>query len=134
MKVAASLMVLACGLLGFHADAGETTSFSERVAIAKRIEAQKETADYFKTGMYPAIGPALASAMRDCMSRPGASTEKFTVVADVSQNGEFIHIAHEPKTNTAACLAGAMASFRAPPPPTCDCGDLPIVIDMSITP
>lgn len=117
-----------------HVCADQSLSFAKRVALAKEIEEQKTTAEYFQNGMYPAIGPSLSAAMRECMSHAGASTTKFAVVADVKQNGEFIHIAYEPNTNTAACLAEAMASFRAPTPPTCDCGALPIVIEMSINP
>ncbi|HRE16471.1 MAG TPA: hypothetical protein PLW86_05300 [Rhodocyclaceae bacterium] len=118
-----------------HATAAGAQPFTERVSLAKKLEEQSTTTEYFKNGMYPAIGSALASAMRECMSRAGASTVKFTVVADVSQDGKFVNIAHEPNTNTAACLAVAMESFRTPPPPMCDCGaNLPIVIDMSVAP
>ncbi len=126
--------IVAFSILAFQASAAEATSFAERVALAKRVEEQKATAEYFKNGMYPAIGPSLASAMQECTSRAGASTEKFTVVADVSQDGQFTHIAYEPNTNTAACFAAAMELLRAPPPPTCDSGALPIVIDMSVKP
>lgn len=126
--------IVALSVLAFQANAADAPSFAERVALAKKIEEQKATAEYFQNGMYPAIGPSLASAMRECTSRAGASAKKVTVVADVSQDGQFTHVAHEPNTNTAACLAAAMASFRAPPPPTCDSGVLLIVIDMSVTP
>jgi hypothetical protein len=127
--------VVALSLFTVHAAAADSQTFAERVALAKKVEEQSATIEYFQNGMYPAIGSALAAAMRKCMSRAGASTVKFSVVADISQDGKFTHIAHEPNTNTAACLAAAMASFSAPPPPTCDCGAaLPIVIDMSVTP
>lgn len=127
--------VVALSLFAMHAAAADGQTFSERVALAKQVEEQSATTEYFRNGMYPAIGAALASAMRECMSRAGASTEKFSVVADISLDGKFTHIAHEPNTNTATCLAAAMASFRAPPPPMCDCGAaFPIVIDMSVTP
>jgi hypothetical protein len=126
--------VIAFGVLSCQASAADVSSFAERVALAKWVEEQKAASEYFQNGMYPAIGPSLASAMRECTSRVGASTQKFTVVANVSQDGQFTDIAHEPNTNTAACVAAAMASFRAPPPPTCDLGALPIVIDMSVTP
>lgn len=126
---------VALSLFAVQAVAADSESFAERVALAKKVEEQSVTADYFKNSMYPAIGPALADAMRECMSRAGASSAKFTVVADILQDGSFAHIAHEPNTNTAACLAAAMAAFHAPPPPMCDCGAaLPIVIDMSIEP
>ncbi|HRE16398.1 MAG TPA: hypothetical protein PLW86_04915 [Rhodocyclaceae bacterium] len=127
--------IAALSLFVVNAAIADSQTFAERVALAKRLEEQSATTEYFQKGMYPAIGSSLASAMRECMSRAGASAVKFTVVADISQDGKFTHIAHDPNTNTAACLAEAMASFRAPPPPMCDCGSaLPIVIDMSVTP
>lgn len=127
--------LLAVNLFALNAIAADNQAFAERVALAKKIEEQRATTEYFQNSMYPAIGPSLASAMKKCMSRSAASTAKFSVVADITQDGKFTRIAYEPNTNTAACLAAAMASFRAPPPPTCDCGAaLPIVIDMSITP
>lgn len=127
------ISVVAFGFVAACATAAENQSFAERVALAKKVEAQDSTTEYFQNSMYPAIGPALASAMRDCMSRAGASTSKFAVVADISQDGRFLHVAHDPNTNTATCLATAMKSFRAPPPPMYD-GDahLPIVIEMLI--
>ena len=128
------ILLFALWVLPSHVCAEQTLSFEKRVALAKEIEEQNATAEYFHNGMYPAIGPSLAGAMRECMSHVGASPDKFAVVADVTQDGEFIHIAYEPNTNTAACLAAAMASFRAPAPPTCDCGPLPIVIEMSVKP
>jgi len=134
MSLIYRIYIVVFSALAFQANAADGTSFDERVALAIKIEEQKATSEYFKNGMYPAIGPSLASAMRECTSRAGASTAKFTVVADVSQDGLFTHIAYEPNTNTAACLAAAMASFSAPAPPTCDCGELPIVINMSVKP
>jgi hypothetical protein len=126
-------IVAFCALI-FQASAADAPSFAKRVALAKEVEEQKAAAEYFQNRMYPAIGPSLASAMLECVSRVGASTEKFTVIANVSQDGQLTDIAHEPNTNTAACLTAAMASFRLPPPPTCDYGALPIVIDMSVEP
>jgi len=134
MSLVYRIYFIVFSVLAFQANAADGSSFSERVALAEKIEEQKATAEYFKNGMYPAIGPSLSSAMRECTSLAGASTAKFTVVADVSQDGRFTHIDYEPNTNTAACLAAAMVSFRAPPPPTCDCGELPIVINMSVKP
>lgn len=109
-------------------------TFSERVATAKDVELQEETSIYFRNNMYPAIGQELNQAMRECTSLPNANIEKFTVVADITQEGKFVNIEYEPKTNTAACLAKAMKTFHSPPPPTCDSGSLPIVINMTVAP
>lgn len=88
-------------------------AFFERVALAKKIEEQSATAEYPRNGMFPAIGHALQSTMLKCTSLPGASTKKFSVVADISPEGKFTRIAYEPKSNTAKCLATAMEPFRA---------------------
>ncbi|MDD2801886.1 MAG: hypothetical protein PHE96_10540 [Methylococcales bacterium] len=109
-------------------------SFAERVATAKEIESQKEADTYFKNRMFPAIGSLLGNAMKACTALPYANLEKFAVVADVTQTGKFINIDYQPRTNTAACVAEAVTGFYAPPPPTCESGDLPIVIEMSVVP
>ena len=128
-------LTLVLSFLSLNAAAADKPSFAERVAMAKELEHQGPTSEYLQSAMFPAIGPELQSSMVKCMSRSGASALKFSVVADVTPEGKFIHIAREPNTNTAACLANAMGKFRAPPPPMCDYGaNLPIVIEMSIEP
>ena len=128
-------LALVLSLFALNAAAADKQTFSGRVALAKEIEHQGPTSEYLNGAMFPAIGPELQSSMLKCMSRSGASALKFTVVADVTPDGKFIHIARKPNTNTAACLAAAMVKFRAPPPPMCDFGtNLPIVIEMSVEP
>ena len=39
------------------------TTFAERVAIAKKIEYQQATQDYFLKGLFPVIGPAMGGIM-----------------------------------------------------------------------
>jgi hypothetical protein len=111
------------------------TTFAERVAIAKKIESQQATQDYFLKGLYPVIGPVLGGIMKECLSHPDASLEKFTVVANVAESGQLTDIDVEPKSNnTGGCFAKAFATLTAPPPPLCDCGVLPLVIDMGVEP
>lgn len=110
-------------------------TFAERVAIAKKIESQQATQDYFLKGLFPIIGPAMGGIMNECLSHPNASVEKFTLVANVAESGQLIDIEVEPKSNnTAVCFAKAFATLTAPPPPLCDCGVLPVVIDMGVKP
>lgn len=129
VKASALLVFLSGNVLG----AGVET-FAERHHLAKLAEEQEPTRSYLNDKMFPAVGPAAATAMRGCLTPAGASTEPFTVLADLSKDGNFTRIAYEPKTDTAACFAAAMPSFHAPPPPTQDGRPLPISIDMKIVP
>lgn len=121
-------------LLGFTNPSFAAT-FAERVAIAKKIESQKEASDYFFGNFFPAVGPSLGGIMEMCLSRDGANKNKFTLVANVALSGEIINVDFEPRSNnTAACFAGEFSTLKAPPPPLCDCGVLPFVINMGIKP
>jgi hypothetical protein len=60
--------------------------------------------------------------------------DKFTIVANVKEPGQFKEIDFEPKSNTASCFADGLASLHLPPIKPCNCGSLPVVMDMSITP
>jgi len=126
-----------CALLALLAFAGSSVAatFAERVAIAKQIESNKEASDYFFGSFFPTVGPSMGGIMKMCLSRGGASQEKFTLVANVALSGEIIDIEFEPKSNnTAACFAGELSTLKAPPPPLCDCGVLPFVINMGVKP
>jgi hypothetical protein len=121
-------------LLSF-ADLSVAATFAERVAIAKEIESQKEASEYFFGAFFPSLGPSMGGIMKMCLSRERANLEKFTLVANVAQSGEIINVDFEPKSNnTAACFASEFSTLKAPPPPLCDCGLLPLVIDMGVNP
>ena len=125
------LLVLLCSF----ATTGAAATFPERVAIAKEVESQKAASDYFFGSFFPSLAPTMGGIMKMCLAREGASEEKFTLVANVSLDGDLIDIDFEPKANnTAACFAKEVGSLKAPPPPLCDCGVLPIVIDMAVKP
>ena len=110
-------------------------TFAERVALAREVESQKDVSDYFFGAFFPSIGPSMGGIMKMCLSRDGANQEKFTLVSNVALNGEIINVDFEPKSNnTAACFAGEFSALTAPPPPLCDCGVLPLVIDMGVKP
>ncbi|MHA2904259.1 hypothetical protein [Ralstonia mannitolilytica] len=127
---ASALLVFLCGsVLGAEAE-----TFAERHHLAKLAEEKEPTRSYLNDEMFPAVGPAAATAMRGCLAPAGASTDPFTVLADLSKDGDFTRIAYEPKTDTATCFAAAMPSFHAPPPPTQGGRPLPISIDMKVVP
>ncbi|MDB0567593.1 hypothetical protein AB6Q13_09355 [Ralstonia solanacearum] len=129
MNASALLIFLSGNVLGAEAE-----TFAERHQLAKLAEEQEPTRSYLNDKMFPAVGAAAATAMRDCLTPAGAGTEPFTVLADLSKDGNFTRIAYAPKTDTAACFAAAMPSFHAPPPPTQDGRPLPISIDMKVIP
>ena len=110
-------------------------TFAERVALAREVESQKEASDYFFGAFFPSVGPSMGGHMKMCLSRDGANQEKFTLVANVALSGEIINVDFEPKSNnTAACFAGELSTLKAPQPPLCNCGVLPLVIDMGVKP
>ena len=125
------LLVLLCSF----ATVGAAATFAERLKLAEKIEVQKEASEYFRRHFFPALGPSMGGIMKMCLDREGASKEKFTLIANVSSNGDLIDIDFEPKgNNTAACFAQEVGSLKAPPPPLCECGALPVVINMEVKP
>ena len=122
-------------ILIVYANLSIAATFAERVAVAKEIESQKEASDYFLKNFFPSVGPSMGGIMKVCLSRDGSSQEKFSLVANVALDGQIINVDFEPKSNnTAACFAGEFSTLKAPPPPLCDCGVLPLVIDMAVKP
>ncbi|MCE9633329.1 MAG: hypothetical protein K8Q92_04005 [Methylophilales bacterium] len=109
-------------------------SFAERVALAKRAEKQKDIGDYLYKEMFPAIGTYIANLMKSCLAKSNASVDKFTIVADVKEPGQFNAIDYQPRTNTASCFSEGLASLNLPDTKLCQCGSIPIVLDMSISP
>ena len=131
LGVGTCLLLVCC----LSAAAAQPRTFEERRHIAQALEGNSKTVQgYLSSEMYPAIGSAMADAMRNCFERSGASSEPFSLVADVSQDGRFMQIAYEPKSNTAACFAKAISLFRVPSPPALGQESFPIVMDMTIKP
>lgn len=121
-------------LLGF-ANISVAATFAERVAIAKEIESQKAASEYFFGEFFPTVGPSMGGIMKMCLARDGASPEKFTLVANVTMSGELIDVDFEPKSNsTSACFAKEFSTLKVPPPPLCDCGVLPVIINIGVKP
>jgi len=113
---------------------GKLLSFSERVALAKRAEQQKEIGNYLYKEMFPSIGTNMSELMKGCLAKANASVDKFTLVANVKEPGRFSEIDYQPKTNTASCFANGLASLHLPNTKLCQCGSIPVVLDMTITP
>lgn len=109
-------------------------SFSERVAVAKKAEHQKEIGNYLYKEMFPAIGSNMSELMKSCLAKANASVDKFTIVAEVKEPGRFNAIDYQPRTNTASCFADGLASLHLPSTILCQCGSIPVVLDMAIAP
>lgn len=125
-------LLLACCCV--RAAAAQPETFEERRHLARILEDSEPARSYIYNKMFPAIGSTMADAMRDCLNSSEASSEAFSVVADVSQDGRFTHVAYEPRSNTATCFATAMSSFQVPSPPSGGETPFPIVFVMKIKP
>lgn len=115
------------------AAADPTPSFSDRVKRAKFVEQQSAPRAYMKQYLFPAMSSSMSSEMKKCLAQPGASREKFVLVADIGSTGDMSSVDYRPKTNTAACFAAAFRTLRLPAPPKCESGSLPIYIEMTLT-
>lgn len=109
-------------------------SFSARVALAKRAGFQKEIYNYLYKEMFPSIGSNMSELMKSCLAKQNASVDKFTIVADVKEPGQFSGIDYQPRTNTAKCFAEGLAPLHLPSTKLCQCGSLPVELDMTVTP
>ena len=111
---------------------GKLPSFKSRVDFANKAEKQPEIRDYLKNKVYHEIGSQLATIMTDCLAKPKASTDKFTLVANIKNPGHFADVDYQPKSNTASCFAKGLSLLSFPDTDLCSCGAIPFVIDMSI--
>lgn len=107
------------------------SEFTERVAYADSLELRPEVLRYYRE---TAIGADMGSAMRDCTSRPNASTETFVILLDIADHGAFENSAVEPKVNTATCFATAISRLQFSSPPASLPRPLTLGIKMTVKP
>lgn len=131
LRTTSSYLFLLCCT---QAAATHAETFEERRHLAQMVEDSEPARSYIYGEMFPAIGSAMADAMRDCLKFSAASKEAFAMVADVSQDGRFTDIAYEPRSNTATCFATAISSFQVPSPPSLGEKSFPIAFHMEIKP
>jgi hypothetical protein len=110
-------------------DAG--LSFEERVRQARDFEQDAAARDYAGKNLYPAMATIMSASMKDCLKQPDASTEKFTLVANILRNGEIGDVDYKPATNTAQCFGESMRSLHLPSLPE-EFPTLPVFFDMKI--
>jgi len=110
-------------------------SFSDRAKIAKDVEADESTQEYFKVQFYPYIGKELAGVLKKCTSVENASLEDLAIVADVSEVGNFINIVSLTDTNTSICFTKSLARLHAPLPPKLKAHEnFPVIFEIKIKP
>jgi len=105
---------------------------SDRAARANALENQPLVQSYIYKQLYPALGSDMATAMDRCVTLPGATKDKFEVVADIAANGAFLNLAYQPESVVAECYAKALSLLRAPLLPISLGRSLPVVFDMSV--
>jgi hypothetical protein len=107
---AAALAMVTLALAG-------SETFDERVRVAKLAEVDSAFAAYQSALLEP-VGADMTRAMTECVqSTTGASTEDFTLVAELADDGRPVEIAVRPETNVATCWAARFAALRFAPPP-----------------
>ena len=107
--------------------------FTARVTRAKLMEAGPTGPDYQASFWHVATKP-MTDTLRGCIdSNAPADKSPFTLVADLSPDGQAQNIQVQPATPVAKCLAGQFVSWKFPAPPKLS-GELlyPIEIDVSL--
>ena len=111
-----------------------TSPFSKRLESARRAEVEQSTKDYLDRHMFPAMSSSMSGAMKTCLDKPNASTEKFVLVAEITPQGTTANVDYMPPTNTAECFATAFRTLRiAPPPEVIGSSTLPVFFEMTLT-
>lgn len=107
-------------------------TFEQRVRQSRRFEQDATAQDYTQKNVLPAMSTALSESLTDCLAQPGASTAKFTLLADIQQDGEVDNVDYRPATNTAECFGKAFSALRLPPLPN-ELSALPVFFDMMLS-
>jgi hypothetical protein len=92
-------------------------SFDQRVWQGRRFEQDATALEYVKKNVFPAIDTVLSKSLTDCLKQPDASTEKFTLVANIMQDGGIGNVDYKPVTNTARCYGNSFRVLSLPPLP-----------------
>ena len=105
--------------------------FQVRVTQAKLAEGAAAGPAYQKQ-MWDRIGNPTTDAYKSCLaSNTPSDKAPFTLVADVLADGRLSHVAVNPETAVAKCMAGQFVSWALPAPPTKP-APYPVEIDFSI--
>jgi len=86
-------------------------SFDQCVRQGRRFEQDATAHDYEKKQVLPAMNTVMSKPLTDCLTQPDASTEKFTLVADILPDGGIGNVDYQPATNTAECFGKAFRTL-----------------------
>ncbi|MEW9622914.1 peptidase C13 [Rhodanobacter geophilus] len=124
---------LAFALLLGATPANGAIDFETRVHQAKMAEAAA-TGPAYQKALWGKIGNPTTDAYKGCLaSNAPADKSPFTLVLDVDAHGKPQHIAVQPASKVATCMAGQFAGWTLPPPPVSP-SPYPLEIDFSVAP
>ncbi|MBD8871279.1 peptidase C13 [Rhodanobacter sp. DHB23] len=126
-----TVLALALLLGATPATAGDG-DFESRVHAAKMAEAAASGPAYQKT-LWGHIDGSTAAAYKGCLATSRNDKSPFTLVLDVDAHGRPQHIAVQPATPTANCMAAHFAGLALPAPPAAPV-PYPLEIDFSVAP
>jgi len=105
--------------------AGDYPSFDDRTSIAREIGKNPVVYSYLRSQIHLSMGGQLLKSLDGCMPSANSRPDSIRVVANVSADGEILHLDFEPKSDVVACVVATLPQ-RVAPPPTCVFGELPI--------
>jgi hypothetical protein len=108
--------------------------FDVRVGLGKAAEQNEEFSAY-QSSMNRQVGSQYAAAMRSCFATvKDPQTDSFTLVGDITPDGELSAVEVRPATNIASCFAAGLRAVTFPNPPRYSGRNgFPVTIEMHIT-
>ena len=127
------LTFLALALLAGAQPATAADTFTARVQRAKMVEAGA-TGPAYQKQFWAKIGNPMTDALKACLaSNAPADKSPFTLIADISPDGNPLNVEVRAPTPVATCLAGQFTAWTFPAPPKLsDSVNYPIEIDVSM--
>ena len=107
---AAALLLASCA-------ASASDGFASRHASALALERSAAGREYLMRFMTEVDAPSTALVEKCFEYGKKGTTDRFSLVADVLEDGSIANIAVRPETSQTRCFAEGMARVRAPRPP-----------------
>ena len=125
-------VALAFALLLGYAPANPNDDFDGRVHAAKMAEAAA-TGPAYQKALWGKVGNPTTDAYKSCLAGNHDDKSPFTLVLDVDAQGKPQHVAVQPATPVANCMAGQFATWTFPAPPASP-RPYSLEIDFSVSP